>query len=205
MLDCGCIAHHNDGKPGAVEGFRLLADAKDLRAALIDPLESFKLKTYTYITGNHERFLTDLSEKIPGLEDLLDVRRLLNLSDKWKVIPQGGLHRVGKLVFLHGDTVRGGEQAAKSAVIDYERNVRFGHFHTFQVYTKTSPVDHKLAKTGIAVPCLCTKDPKYGEGKPNRWVQGFLYGYLHPDGTFNDTVVVITEGKATIHGKVHKG
>ena len=205
ILDCGCISHHNHGKPGAVEGFRLLGDAKELRKAIIDPIEACNPKTLTYINGNHEAWLDQLCEQIPALEGIVDVRSLLQLSDKWKVVPQGGSHKLGKLVFVHGDQLKGGEHIAKAAVIAYEKNIRFGHYHTYSAYTKTSSIDSKLPKTGIAVPCLCRKDPKYGKGGPNRWAQGFLYGYVDKGGDFNDTVVIITDGKARINGKLYKG
>lgn len=202
-LDCGAVSHHNKKKPGNVEGLRLLGDANELREAVIAPIEQCS-KDLVFITGNHCDWLNDLTTEIPALEGILNVESLLKL-DKWKVIPQGGTYNLGKLTFLHGDTVKGGEFVAKAAVINYERNVRFGHHHCYQAYTKTSPVDQKLAKTGIAVPCLCTKGPKYGEGAPNRWAQGFLYGYIGPKGFFNDFVAIITDGRAIINGKLYRG
>lgn len=203
MLDCGMISHHNHGKPGAVEGFRLLGDAKELRAALIEPLETLKSKSLTYITGNHERWLTDLVERIPALEGIADVAAVLNLSDKWKLVPQGEAHKLSKLVFIHGDQVKGGEHSAKSATVSYEANVRFGHHHTAQIYTKTSALDAN-GHTGIAVPCMCKKNPAYGGGSPNRWMQGFLWGYVNgPDGIFNDYLTIIVNGKAIINGKIY--
>jgi hypothetical protein len=46
----------------------------------------------------------------------------------------------------------------------------------------------------------------YGGGAPNRWVQGFLWGYLDPkDGSFNDYVSVIVNGEFTALGKTYKG
>lgn len=202
-LDNNSIAHHNKGKPGRVEGFRLLIDAQDCRKAIIEPIEALGANELVFITGNHERFLADMVEEIPGLEGILDIKPLLKL-DKWEVIPQGGHFNLGKLTFVHGDQLSGGEHIAKAAVIAYERNIRFGHVHTHQTYTKTSPIDYKNAKTGIAVPCLCKKDPSYGRGKPNKWVQGFNFGYVMKDGTFNDYVVTIIDGKAVINGKVYK-
>ena len=206
MLDCGCISHHNHGKPGATEGFKLLADAKELQKALIRPVEALKPKTLTYITGNHEDWLTDLVDQIPALEGIVDVRSVLNLGEKWKVVPVGEAHRLGKLVLIHGDQIKGGENCAKWATVAYEKNVRFGHFHTYQVFTKTSAVLDN-GHTGVAVPCLCKKGPKYGGGSPNRWVQGFLWGYVDPkpSGLFNDYVSVIVDGRATINGKTYGG
>lgn len=204
-LDCGMISHHNDGKPGATEGLKLLADATEGRKAFIEPIEKIMAKgEMIYMIGNHEAWLEDLTDKFPALEGIIDIRPLLKL-DKWTVIPQGEFYNLGKLTFIHGDQLSGGEHVAKAAVVAWERNIRFGHHHTHQVYTKVSPISYKQAKTGIAVPCLCTKGPKYGEGKANRWLQGFLYGYIHEGGTFNDYVVTIIDGKFVVNGNTYKG
>lgn len=203
MLDCGAISHHNKHKPGNVEGLRLLADAEQGNREFIKPVEEIA-KERIYITGNHERWLEDIVDEMPALEGVVDLKHLLKLN-KWDTIPQGGMFNLGKLTFIHGDQLSGGEGAAKKAVIDYERSVRFGHFHTYASYTKTSPVDYKQAKTGISVPCLCLKGPSYGKGKPNRWTQGFLYGYIDEKGMFNDYVVIITDGRFTVNGQTYSG
>src|SRR3990167_8174418 len=202
-LDCGVISHHNHGKPGATEGMKLIEDTSGGHAAFIKPVESLIGKgKLVYIIGNHERWLIDFTDKYPALEGLLDVRSLLKLSDKWEVIPQGQAYNLGKLTFIHGDQLKGVEHIAKAAVVTYERSVRFGHHHCYQAYTKSSVLDYKNAKTGIAVPCLCGKTPRYGEGAANRWIQGFLYGYIEPNGNFSDSVVVILDGKAIVGGKI---
>lgn len=205
-LDCGVISHHNHGKPGATEGLKLLSDAREARETLIAPVEALMgpKGEMVYEIGNHEDWLTDLTDQIPALEGLIDLKTLLKL-DRWKVIPQGGVYKLGKLAFIHGDTVKGGEHVAKNAVTNYECSIRFGHHHTYQVYTKNSALDYSNAKTGMAIPCLCGKTPKYGEGAPNRWVQGFLYGYVEPNGNFHDSVVVIIDGKCVVNGKVYGG
>lgn len=205
MLDCGAVSHHNRNKPGVVEGFRLIGDARELKTALIDPLEAMNAKSYTYITGNHEDWLADLTDQIPALEGVVDIDRLLDLGKRWKVVPQGGLHKLGKLVFVHGDQIKGGEHSAKAAVVAFEKSIRFGHHHTHQTYTKVAAVDAH-GHTGIAVPCLCRKDPQYGEGNPNRWSQGFLYGWANgPQGMFSDYVATIINGKSFINGKLYTG
>lgn len=205
MLDCGVISHHNHGKPGATEGLKLISDATEGRQAFIAPVEQIVPKgQLVYMIGNHEDWLTDLTDYMPALEGLVELSNLLKLT-KWTIVPQGGAFHLGKLTFIHGDTVKGGEHVAKNAVVNYERNIRFGHHHTFQAYTKNSALDYKNAKTGIAVPCLCTKTPKYGEGNPNRWVQGFNYGYVDTGGMFNDYIVTIIDGRFSVHGKQYKG
>lgn len=204
MLDCGCISHHNKGKAGRTEGLRLLSDAEGCRAEILAPLEALKATRNIYITGNHEDWLHDLEEELPGIEGIVDLKRVLSL-DKWQLLPQGGKFHLGKLTFVHGDQLKGGMSCARAAVIEAERSIRFGHFHTYQAFTKTSFIEEKLGRTGIAVPCLCTKDPKYGQGRANAWVQGFLSGYLFPDGSYADTVHIITNGRTAINGKVYKG
>ena len=206
-LDCSVVSHHNHGKPGATEGLKLIEDAKEGRKAIIDPIERLMgpKGKLIYIIGNHEDWLTDLTDKIPALEGLLNVRTLLHLSDRWKIVPNGEAYSLGKVTFIHGDQLSGGEHVAKAAVISYERNVRFGHFHCFQTYCKSSAVDYKNGKTGIAVPCLCGKNPAYTAGSPNRWMQGFLYGYSEDNGNFSDSVVVILDGKCIVGGKIYRG
>jgi len=204
-LDCGVISHHNHGKPGATEGLKLLADAVEGRKAFIDPIEQIMRPKgeMVYIIGNHEKWLTDLSDQLPALEGIIDVGSLLKLN-KWTIIPQGEAYRLGKLVFVHGDQIKGGVHSAKYAVEAYQRNIFFGHFHSHQAYTRVSALDMN-GHTGTAVPCLCRRGPKYGGGSPNRWIQGFLYGYINDDKTFNAYVVIIIDGKATINGKAYKG
>jgi metallophosphoesterase superfamily enzyme len=204
-LDCGSISHHRRGQAGNLEGLRLLAEAKELRAAVISPLEKQVKGRLIYHIGNHEDWLADLVVEWPTLEGIVDVRALLKLNDRWEVIEQGKASKLGKLTFIHGDTVKGGQNPALWAVTAYERNVRFGHFHTLQMATKTTPVDAN-GHTGIAVPCLSKKSHKYGQGTPNKWMQGFLWGYINgPDGSFNDYITVIVNGKAMINGKVYRG
>lgn len=204
ILDCGSVSHHNHGKPGATEGLRLLEDAVGCRKAIISPVEAATKGSLTYIVGNHEDWLTDLVDQIPALEGIVDVKSMLKLGSRWTVVPQGEAHKLGKLVFIHGDQIKGGEHSAKWATVAFEANVRFGHHHTLQIYSKTSAIQSN-GHTGICVPCLCKKGPKYGGGAPNRWVQGFLWGYIHDDGMFNDYVSVITQGKAVINGKMYQG
>jgi hypothetical protein len=209
ILDCGPIArHHNKGKPRKTEGFRLLRDAEECRENIINPLQSLVPRDgqLSYIVGNHEDWIEDLLDEDPALEGLVNIRKLLNLGTRWNVIEQGRGIQYHKLYFLHGDTIKGGEHCAKAGVLNYERNVRFGHFHTLQQYTKTSPIDAEVAKTGVAIPCLCSKDVGYMERIPNKWVQGFEWGYVDDGGgPFEDHVAIIIRGNAVINGKLYRG
>lgn len=203
FLDCGVVSHHNKNKPRVIEGFRLQQDADECYKEAIQPISKLA-KDCRIIIGNHELWIEQLLDENPGLEGIVDLKKLLHL-DKWIVIPHGGHTALGKLTFIHGDTVSGGEHVAKSAVISYERSIRFGHYHTYQTYTKNSALEYKNAKTGIAVPCLCSKAPTYGKGKPNKWVQGFNFGYVEKGGNFTDYVATIIDGQFIANGKLYKG
>jgi hypothetical protein len=206
ILDCGAISHHNHGKPGATEGLKLIADAKECASNLIKPLEAATKHRLVYHIGNHEDWLGDLADKVPALEGMLDIDRILGLGKRWEVVEQGGFTKLGKLVFIHGDQIRsGGVHPAKAAVEAYEKNVRLGHFHTYQVFTKTAEVADN-GHTGIVVPCLCKKNPKYNEGAPSKWMQGFEWGYVDPKtGIFADHITVIVNGQFIVHGKKYGG
>ncbi len=204
ILDCSTISHHNHGKPGRTEGLRLLQDAEECREHILKPLEALKAKKRIYIVGNHEDWLTDLTDDQPGLEGIVGLEAVLKL-DRWQVIPQGGKFHLGKITFVHGDQLTGGAGVARNAVTMAERSIRFGHYHTYAAFTKTSFIDEKLGRTGIAVPALCTKEMKYGQGRGNSWVQGLNHGVVFEDGTFADTISLITNGRMWANGKLYKG
>jgi hypothetical protein len=206
-IDCGAISHWNKHKKKTAEGLRLIDDVQAARTQMLDPLARI-LPAHAkkiYHLGNHEDWLEDLLEEYPGLEQLVDVDILLGLTENnWQIIPQGGVSKIGKLYFAHGDNV-GGQHVAHQAVTQYERSIRIGHHHTYQTATKISAIDITDSRTGVAVPCLCNLGPSYGRNKPNRWINGFLVGYVFPDGSFNDSVVIIVDGRFHFNGRTYKG
>lgn len=203
MLDCGAISHHNKKKPGQTEGLRILADAQGLRKLVIEPLESSVKGRLIYHIGNHEDWLNDLVVDMPGLEGIVDVRSVLHLSPKWELIDVGKASRIDKLVFIHGDQIKGGQYPAKAAVAAYHKNIFMGHSHTYQCFSEVTALDNH-GHTGVVVPCLCKKNPGYGGGSPNRWMQGFVYGWTS-SAQFNAYVPLIINGSAMINGKLYKG
>lgn len=205
ILDCGSVSHHRKGVAGQLESLRLLAEAKECRDSIIKPIQERVKGRLIYHVGNHEDWLNDVVDETPALEGIVDIAALLKLDDRWEIVGQGKASKLGKLTFIHGDTVKGGQNPALAAVTNYERNIRFGHFHTFQMATKTTPIDAN-GHTGIAVPCLSKKGHRYGQGAPNKWMQGFLWGWIGgPENIFNDYVTVIVNGKAIVNGKLYRG
>lgn len=202
-LDCGPVSHWLSDKKLSAESLDLSRDLAAYQQLVLDPLKSLKLTRKLWLTGNHEAWLDQLAERNPGLRGLLDIEQLLPLKG-WEVKPQGAVVKLGKLHFLHGDTLPTSKNVAERAVVAYEHSVRFGHFHTYQVASKYGAL-HGEVKTGVSVPGLCRRNPNYLKNRPNQWSQGFCWGYLHDDGTFNDYVTIITKGRFTIHGHTYTG
>jgi UDP-2,3-diacylglucosamine pyrophosphatase LpxH len=208
MVDCGPISHWNKKKKLSVEGLRLGDDFDDCKQHLIDPLTRMLPRTAKkiYQMGNHEDWIDQFIEEHSGLAGMVSVDEQLDLTSRgFEIIQQGDHYELGKMLLMHGDTLGASEHIAKKAVLEYETSVRFGHVHTLQQYTKTSRADASEIKTGVAVPCLCSRRPGYGKGSPNRWINGFVYGYVNDDGTFNDYAVVIVGTKFVVNGKLYKG
>src|SRR5882672_10358196 len=103
ILDCGSVSHHRKGRLGQLEGLRLLAEAQECRKTIIEPIQSSISGRLIFHIGNHEDWLQDVTDEMPALEGIVDIRSLLKLSKRWEVIPQGGISRLGKLTFIHGD------------------------------------------------------------------------------------------------------
>lgn len=213
ILDCGPVNRHirQSGQRRHIEGLRLVEDFALAREQIIQPLGQQVPGRKIYKKGNHEGWIDQLVDHDPeALEGLVDnIWDHLGLDAGWELTEVGKLSHLGKLWFAHGDritnrTISGGPVLpARAAALLYLRNIRIGHFHTLQTYTMTSAVDEQLPKTAIACPCLCRKDPKYVESRPNQWVQGLLLGYWDERG-FSDYPVVIVNGKTTWNGKVYR-
>jgi hypothetical protein len=206
QLDLGEVSHWNRAKRLSMEGLRLSETIEGFRRDIQDEVEKRMAPKSTLLwhEGNHENWLMDLVDENPALDGLLNLQQLLGLGDRWRFVPQGKTSRLGKLYFAHGDQIKGGEHIAKAGVLHWEKSIRFGHHHTYQVFTKTSALDARDTHTGVSVPCLCRRDLKYGEGKPNRWVNGFLWGTIYPDGSFTDQVTIIVDGKFYANGKTYR-
>lgn len=208
QLDCAPVSHWNGAKKKSIEGLRLLEEFQTFDKEYLTTADRLLPRDGTKIFhfGNHERFIDDFTETNPGVEGLVEIESNLNLVKRgWKIVELGKSSNLGKLHFLHGDKLGGGDNYTKKAVTECERSVRIFHHHTYQATTKVSALDVKDRKTAVGIPCLCLKNPGYAREKPNRWLSGFNYGYIHEDGTYNDYVPIITNGRMTVEGKTYKG
>lgn len=211
QLNFGPISHWHQGKPIIDEGFRLKREMDNFAEHLLIPMEEVigrdGLRQWHY--GNHEKWILDHVEKHPGLEGMVEPENYLGLWDRnYEVYSPGEISNIGKLFTVHGDKVfkRGtGQCPAKTLVNRYRRNIRCGHIHTFSVAMLHTAVDSKDYHSGVTVPGLCTRSFAYDPDLPNNHVMGFNAGYLYSDGSFQDWVVMIHNGKVIYNGKIIDG
>lgn len=210
LLDCGAVSHHNHGKPGKVEGVKLKDDLVGLEREVMTPVQALRPDRVVWLLGNHEDWIQQHIDSFPGLEGMLDLGDEYGFGggkgprQSWIVRPRGSVEKLGKLHFIHGDQLKTANPA-KYAVETFERSIRFGHYHRFQAHSKASALDMADVRTGICVPALCRKGQGYTNGAPSPQATGFLWGYVLPDGTFNDYVSFIVNGKFVANGKVYRG
>lgn len=207
QLDLGAISHWNANKKLSVEGLRLHKDIEEYEQEVLGPIDELNPVDKVWMIGNHEGWVDELVDLHPALEQTLNLDNQLGLSENgWRVVPQGGMVELGKLTFIHGDTIKGGgENVAKTAVVNYESSIRMGHFHTHLVYTKHNPVDSDTVRTGVVVPGMTHRNHRYSRSAPNKHLVGFNYGYIFPDGTFSDDTVIVTGGRFARNGRVYQG
>lgn len=206
-LNAGPISHWNKGKPILDAGLHLKKEFDTLDDLILKPFE--KVKRKIWLTGNHERWIESHVEEHPGLAGMVEPQSYLKLKARnWEVYSQGEAASIGKLHFVHGDTVLrngAGVNPARTLVNAYRRNIRAGHLHTYSAAIEMTSVDAKDWHSGIIVPSLSTRNPAFMKNNPNTFVNGFLYGYSWPSGEFSDAVVLINNGTFTVGGKVYRG
>ena len=158
--------------------------------------------SFTWLIGNHDDRTTEFTSKYPQLTGLIDPVKYLKLKDLGVTVKnRGELYNLGKLWFTHGDQIRASGDIAKNAALHYNRNIRFGHFHTLRSYTLHSAVDAKDVKTAIGVPAMTHRSAAWGKNRPNQCLQGFGYGFISKKGNFSDYQVVNTPEGFLINGK----
>lgn len=206
MLDCGGVSHWNEDEKRQTEDVRLLKDAETLQNDVLIPCRDSAASgaALTYLGGNHEDWLEQFVDKHPALEGVLSLDNLLQLTKNgWTLLPHGGVIKLGHLYLIHGHQIKGAQHIAKKAVDVYQRNVHFGHHHTHQVWTSIAPLDMQ-PKQGVAVPCLAQKNPGYANGQPNRWMQGFEYGWLESNGNFHNNIALLVGRKFFAEGRTYR-
>lgn len=208
------ISHHNRKKiifrePGAYHRNTVGFD-KEVLTPLEERVTRLNKKVRkVWINGNHERFVTDLTDANPELLGSVERDRLLHLEERgWEVLCLGKGLKLGKLLVIHGEPLTGignqaGQYPAKSAVDRYAQSVLFGHVHTMQSFTRVLPHDKSQKWAAWSSPVLAKTNPAYAQNKPNAVVQGFTIVEQHGAGLFNVFPIVMVNGSFAFGGKVY--
>ena len=141
-----------------------------------------------FLRGNHDERLWDLLYKQDGaLKDFADqkTREIGKYLKRWgvKMLPYDarlGVYRIGKLQVIHG--FKAGIGAAKQHATIY-RSCVFGHTHSQDMV----PVENLSGPAmAMGTGCMCVIDMPYNARQCNklRHQQGWVYGILYPDGTY---------------------
>ncbi len=204
QINCAPISHWNKDAMGRVGNFTLKDELDWLDDVVLGGLR-FKHKVRrVWHRGNHERWFEDVLDNNPGLRGLTNIEKYLQLEKRgYEIYDYGECSQIGKLHFIHGDTINGGINVARNAALRYGRNMRFGHFHTYQAYTLHNPIDNDDIRSCVSVPCLANRGPQYGRNAPNTHVNGWLWGYEDGD-RYWDQVALVVGGKSVVEGKVYE-
>jgi hypothetical protein len=207
QLNCGPISHWHQGKPILDETFRLKDEMDQLDGVILKLFD--KVGRKIWLDGNHEAWINDFVASNPGVRGLVEPINYLKLEKRgWEYYSQGEVAKVGKLNFVHGDVVlsRGSSvNPARTLVNAYRRNVRAGHIHSYSAFTQKNAIDSQDWHSAIVIPSLSNVEPFWNKNRPANFVNGFLYGYVYPDGHFSDQVVLINNNEFTLGGKRYVG
>lgn len=199
QLNCGPISHWHHGKPRLTRDLKLKDEIDLLKKEIIEPFYSCPEKIW--MDGNHEAWISQFLDEHPSLEGMIEPLNSINsLNAKYA---QGEIYKLGKLHFAHGDTLLGKGNYINPAQILINKtrvNIRVGHLHTYFAATDFNPLKSNDYHTAIVVPCMCNTNPAYVKNAPSKILNGFLYGYVYPDGNFSDYVVVAHNNKFVVNG-----
>ncbi len=166
MLDMSYISSYNEKADFLRENKRLSNDIDMMRKEL-DFFEKYAKKVL-YLQGNHEYRLTKTIERTPNFtHGLLSIDKLLDID---YYIPEMNqpVEIIPSLWCMHGK--RATKYTAAVMLQDYMVDIIFGHTHRMQDFTLRT---WDRSVTGTNSGCLCSKNPGYGNGRQNNWVNGF--------------------------------
>jgi predicted phosphodiesterase len=140
-----------------------------------------------FIRGNHDERIYDFANSATGvIRDYANdgIKQLETTVKKCRanMLPYDsdlGVLKLGKLSVLHGFHAGVGACRLHAAIYG---NCAHGHIHSIEVASVASREPAEARSIG----CLCKRDMDYVNKKTGklRWAQGWAYGLLFPDGTY---------------------
>ena len=199
VMDNRALNHHMGGTSGPalyygsngeIEYRKVLPDIAMTRLVL-SRMRRWARESYLLI-GNHERFASDFTLKVPQLQGLLSVPIMLGTKELdigvthlWRTLELDGMK------FIHGDVkVWGGSGGSKVDKVanNYGENTIMGNIH------------YPAIRSGCySVPMSGKLDQQYNEVEASQWMQGFGYANVF-DGQCFVTIVTVMDGQCLVAG-----
>lgn len=203
------ISRHNKNKPRLIETKYPLKKEYDLGLRYqIEPMEQAVGSNCkkVMLKGNHEHWAELLVDENPQLEGLLEPYNYLKIPERgWEVVDYGDVYKVSSQLYVcHGDNLSpSAAYTAASLLKNYGKNIIAGHSHTAQMHTAKS-LANEHAKVAYSVPMLGNPNFEFIRRSPSAGMQGFIYGYILPNGNFNAYTVIATNRKFVVEGKLYE-
>lgn len=151
--------------------------------------------------GNHEAWANKAIGEMPEGEGYWEVENNLENIDSWYASKT--MVNLGKLYFVHGDIINGGQNHSFKMLNYFRRNLRYGHYHDLQERSYNNPIDITERHTARSCGTLQKFNPGFMGNRPHDWMHCFTYGYVYTDGTFHDHTTVVVENKFMANGKLY--
>lgn len=196
--DLGLLSHWNDANFKNIGFNTIRKRLSDEALGMVEQINQFKKAMpkaeIFYIEGNHEAWITGFREKYPQMQDLSLETLLLLRKNKVKLIPFKPTHdtlKIGKLYFRHGHQY-GSSNPIKQALERSHKSIVIGHHHGAAMWSNHSDVDDREQHVGYLVPCFCKRNPDYGKGAPNKWLNGFFTANISKSGNFSAGIQLVS-------------
>lgn len=186
---------------------QLMMQSFGLHNLIKQRITSSRAKKVYYIIGNHEDWIRQYEEKYGNAGPAITLDSLLHLSELGiEIIPRGGYIELGKILVMHGDTLRSTSTHAKLNVQEWQQTMLYGHLHTEASYTNVTPLKQDLPQQAHSIGGLTTRDAHYNKRKANKTMHQFVMGYIHvPTGFVNYYPITILNGQfVSPKGKLYK-
>jgi predicted phosphodiesterase len=151
--------------------------------------------------GNHEAWSNKAIGEMPEGEGYWEVENNLENIDSWYASKT--MVNLGKLFFVHGDIIQGGQNHSFKMLNYFRRNLRYGHYHDLQERSYNNPIDITERHTARSCGTLQKFNPSFMGNRPHDWMHCFTYGYVFSDGTFHDHTTLVVDNKFMANGKLY--
>uniref|UniRef100_A0A6H1ZDP0 Putative calcineurin-like phosphoesterase n=1 Tax=viral metagenome TaxID=1070528 RepID=A0A6H1ZDP0_9ZZZZ len=173
LIDFDIISRFSEGKPGLINSTisKQANAAADIlaRHSSYATRENSACKLY-FMGGNHERRLDDLLDRMPVLEGLVDIKKLLRLdSYGYTYFKHGEILKIGTANFFHG--LYTGTTHARRTAAAINGTAIYGHTHSME--SNSAPGFSGASGKAFSTGCLCKMDMPYLKGAPTNWEQGY--------------------------------